>query len=183
MPLEHYIDPSLSDLCPAQAGRIELDASPWGGGAVIYSAGEASELFYLAWDEQIAEQLQATIGDPASQTTWELFIIFLALLQWGSKWREKGFILYGDNVAALESALHLKGKAALSQISREVSWRRARYGWKYAVSHLPTEANSNADALSRVFAPAASERKDFPSALSGAAVIDHPDLSSIWACG
>ena len=70
-----------------------------------------------------------------------------------------GLALLGDNIAALQLALSLKGKGALNTISREIAWRRCRHGWHYSVGHLAAEDNSLADALSRTSAPEGSDRK------------------------
>ena len=81
--------------------------------------------------------------------------------------------------ADAEAALHLKGRNALSKISRELAWRRARDGWRYVVGHLPSERNVLADALSRLAAPGHSA-KALPSELGGATRLDPPEIASLW---
>jgi len=67
-------------------------------------------------------------------------------------------------------------------ITKEISWRRVRYAWKYTASHLPSEHNEFADALSRLHAPAGSEHKAFPDALLSARRRDLPKLENVWSC-
>ena len=75
-------------------------------------------------------------------------------MKWAARFAYSGVSLVGDNVAALELALSMRGRRALNRISREIAWRRARAGWRYRVAHWPTELNKSADALSRLCAPA-----------------------------
>ena len=98
---------------------------------------------------------------------------------WGRAFRGPGLALLGDNLGSLEAALNLRGKGILAKMSREIAWRRARDGWRYAAGHLPSERNDVADALSRLHAPTA-EAKTLPSAVTGAARRDPPDVASLW---
>ena len=62
--------------------------------------------------------------------------------------------MLGDNVAALQEALDLKGKgtkAPLAQVLAVLLVSRSLQG--LTVAHLPSEANDAADALSRQFEP------------------------------
>ena len=119
------------------------------------------------------------IGKPSGQTTWEMLAIFYCLLLWGRAHRGHGLVLLGDNLAALESALNLRGKGALARIGREMAWRRARDGWRYVAGHLPTERNHVADALSRLAAPG-HEKKQWPPELANATQRALPDPASLW---
>jgi len=165
------------------SARVEVDASPWGGGAALYLKGRPAEYFDIRWDESTARRLRAPIGEPCGQTSWELLAILLALCKWGTRFAQQGVIILGDNIASLEAALSLKGRSALAMIGRELAWRRARFAWRYHVGHLPTEANTVADALSRLHAPAGAESKALPACLSAAARVEAPDVESLWVCG
>ena len=46
-----------------------------------------------------------------------------------------------------------EGQRYMLNVSREISWRKVRFNWHFKVHHLPTEKNTVADALSRLFAP------------------------------
>jgi len=82
----------------------------------------------------------------------------------------------------LSSTLSFKGKSALTQITKELAWRKVRRGWRYAAGHLPREMNTLADSLSRVTAPEGSERRSFPKELESAAKRETPDWDSLWVC-
>ena len=147
---------------------------------MLYLGGAAVEYWTLSWTPADAKELKTVIGAPAGQTTWELLAVFLCLVLWGRTHRGHGIALLGDNLASLEAALHLKGKGALAQIAREISWRRAREGWRYVVGHLPTERNLVADALSRVTAPG-KEAKSWPTELARASQRAVPEVTTLWS--
>ena len=144
-----------------------FDASPWGGGAVLQRDKIPIRFMKITWNEVWAARLQCKIGRPEGQTTWEYVMLLLTLLKWGTETRQGGMALIGDNTASLSAAANLKGRGVLTAISRELSWRKVRHQWKFAVGHLPTEWNKVADALSRLAAPAGSESKTFPPELEG----------------
>ena len=83
----------------------------------------------------------------------------------------------GDNTAALQSALDLKGRGPLLAAAREISWRQALYGWSFSVGHLPSEANTVADALSRIHSP---EPARFPGILRSVPQAQFPDQAELW---
>jgi len=181
LPLEHtvLIDlPPLDEASPA----IQADASPWGGGAILFVAHRPVEYFQLPWSKAMASKFGVLVGEPAGQTTWELLTLYLALEIWGFEHRATGLLLMGDNTASLSSTLSLKGKSALTQITKELAWRKVRRGWRYAAGHLPSEMNTLADSLSRVTAPEGSERRSFPKELESAAKRETPDWDSLWVC-
>ena len=103
----------------------------------------------------------------------------MVLVVWGTAHRTQGLAVLGDNTASLESALHLSGRGSLSRIAREISWRRARAGWRYAVGHLPTERNLMADALSRLHAPGA-DAQQLPDALQCVTACQPPRVETLW---
>ena len=156
-----------------------MDASPWGGGGALYVNDLPVEYWTTAWSADLAAELQVEIGQPSGQTTWEMMAIFYCLLLWGRSHRGHGLVLLGDNLAALESALNLRGKGALAKIGREVAWRRARDGWRYVAVHLPTKRNRVADALSRLAAPGR-EKKEWPTELAYANQRALPEHASLW---
>ena len=145
----------------------------------MYQEGRLTEYWALEWSGVDAAELQAEIGSPAAQTTWEFLALFVTLVLWGRTFRGPGLVLLGDNLGPLEAALNLRGRGALSKIAREIAWRRARDGWRYAAGHLPSERNVVADALSRLAAPAA-EAKQLPSEVAGALQRIPPDVGSLW---
>ena len=105
-------------------------------------------------------------------------MVLLVLCTWGDDFREHSVDLFGDNVAALDLALTLRGRGALTAIARELSWRQARRQWRYRVAHLPAEHNLIADSLSRVADP---KGVAYPSAALGAASFRAPPkLKDLW---
>ena len=70
-------------------------------------------------------------------------------------------LVLGDNAAALQEAISLRGNRQLNRLSRELAVLRARHTWHIVVGHLPSEHNTFADACSRVHAPGG-ERKEDP---------------------
>ena len=141
--------------------------------------GVLQEFWALTWTAADAAALQTQLGEAAGQTSWELLAIFVCLCVWGRSHRGPGLAILGDNLSSLEAALHLKGRNALSKISRELSWRRARDGWRYVVGHLPAERNVIADALSRLAAPGHAA-KPLPAELGGAKRLEPPEIDSLW---
>ena len=132
--------------------RVEFDASPWGGGALLAKGDRLCEHFTIEWDDALFQQFGAIRGNPRWQSLWELVTLLLALIVWGDNAVDCCLMVLGDNVSALQDALSLKGKGDMNHVAREISWRAARFRWIYDVQHLPSELNRVADALSRQFA-------------------------------
>jgi len=159
---------------------VQCDASPWGAGAALFLNGVAVEYFQIDWSQDLAEKFGTELGNPEAQTLWEYMVIYLLLLVWGTELREHGIAIMGDNIAALSGALNLKGRSKLSQITREISWRKCRFGWRFCAGHLPSELNGIADALSRLSAPLGSDKKEFPVALLSATARALPPADTWW---
>ena len=77
----------------------------------------------------------------------------------------------------MQSSIALKGKGANLQIARELAWRLAKYGWHFRVGHLPKEANTWADALSRLAAP---EGVSLPTELGRAKEVQGSPVADFW---
>ena len=74
-------------------------------------------------------------------------------------------------------AIDLRGRNLLTCVTGEISWRRARLGWAYAVAHLPSELNTAADSLSRLYAPVPAR---LPGSLCDAWRRQAPELDGIF---
>jgi len=181
LPLEHLVVASEAPITK-DAPTVEFDASPWGGGAVLKIAGQPQGYIMCGWTSELAEHLGTQVGSSAGQTTWELLMVYISLLTWASQFRQEGLVVFGDNIAALSSILTLRGRNHLATITRELAWRRVRFGWRYAAAHLPSEYNVEADALSRVHAPEGAERKSFPVALRDVTRHAAPAFEDMWVC-
>ena len=117
----------------------------------------------MHWEDIDLSPLGLVVGRPSDQTAFEYLTLFLALSSWASSSRSHGLAVLGDNVAALQCAISLRGRGPLNTLSREISWRRLRHAWWYAVGHVRAEDNDVADALSRTTAPEGSERRSRPA--------------------
>jgi len=181
-PLEQVVRTDLPEISPT-AWTIQFDASPWGGGAILFKEGAPQEVLTLRWEPATAHHLGTSIGQAAGQTTWEYLTLFLALCTWGKQAARTGVAVYGDNTGALSNALSLKGKGGLNLISRELAWRKIRGRWRYAVAHLPAEGNTLADAVSRIHAPAGADQKAYPEELRAVERACARDPADWWQCG
>ena len=107
-------------------------------------------------------------------------MLLLTLIRWGSVTREAGVAVVGDNTASLGAAANLRGRGALTAISRELAWRKVRHQWRFAVGHLPSEANTVADTLSRLSAPDGADSKQFPEELRGVREVQPPTFQETF---
>ena len=107
-----------------------------------------------------------------------MLILVLALELWGRSLRPT--VVLGDNVPALQEALALKGRGLQEELAQALSVLIVSRSLTISVGHLPTEANTAADARSRLAAP--KDRKRNPFA-------DRPDVhrdvpvrpTALWA--
>ena len=148
------------------------------GGAILKIDKIATEFFYTKWEDEDFGPKRVSTGNSKFQTFWEFWTLLLAAIAWSTHLSGKGVLFAGDNTASLQLALDLKGQREMNLISRELAWRKAREGWKFALAHLPEEQNKTADALSRQFAP---KPLPFPSsALKNAKRILSSPPALVW---
>lgn len=155
---------------------IEFDVSPWGGGAVLEVAGVLKNWMAVVWETDTLNRFKAVLGDPAHQTLWESLMLLLALMAWAEPQAGLAMRVRGDNVGALTCALRLRGRGQINAVAIELAWRKAIYGWCIVPSHLPSEHNELADALSKL---AAVPPSAFPQRLKGVPVTRAPSQDSI----
>ena len=136
-----------------------MDASPWGGGAVLYVNDRPSEFYAVTWDQDDFADQDVQVGEPRSQTYFEVLAFVLAVDLWGIE--ERPTPVLGDNTAALGEALVLRGKGSHRPLAQALAVIRARQNIDIVVAHLPSEDNTAADALSRLSAPG-DDSKPFP---------------------
>ena len=175
VPLSHDVYASSPPAPSASVLAFEFDASTTGGGGVLWANGRPIRWWRLGWTAAHVHRIEprARTGEPAFQTFWEYLALFISLVLWAGP--RDPIAIVGDNTGALQLAIDLNGDNGLLAISREVAWRKARHGWSYGAGHLPTEANSLADALSRLV-----KGEKVPRQLRSLQEFDAPDVSALW---
>ena len=179
LPLERVVRAVRPKAASTSGWRAEFDASIFGGGAILRDpSGSIVEYFAVVWWGDEANHLGVHSHDTKYQSFWEFATLLLVLMVWGDRFVKHSLAILGDNTAALQNALSLKGRGPLLAVAREVSWRKARRSWCFEVGHLPSESNTIADCLSRVADP---KGKGWPSeALASAAQAAPPRLRDLW---
>ena len=177
LPLERTVLAHRPPAAVMSGWVVQFDAATTGGGAILRCGHQIVEYFTIKWTHDTAKVLDVVPGLPKFQTFWEFLTLLLSLTLWANDFKNHQLAVVGDNTGALTNALHLKGKGILAAIAREVAWRKERFGWSFAVGHVPTELNIVADALSRqheVHAP------PFPEQALSAATRRHVCLEGLW---
>ena len=161
--------------CPDRR-RIELDASPWGAGAVLFEDGRPTRCFSFAWRQRDFDgnwrspRLSVRVGQSSSQTFFETLVVLMALELWCTD--STPTVVLGDNTAALQDALDLKGKGPSEKVAQCLAVLRCSRSLCIAVAHLATEANELADCLSRQAEPG--NTKPWPFSPEARVEIDVP---------
>ena len=114
--------------------------------------------------------MSVQIGDSSSQTFFEISVLVLAVELWAEGVRPA--IVLGDNVAALQEALSLKGKGVHAPLSQALSVLIISRSLRLSAGHLPSEANDAADALSRQSEP--ENAKPWPFQPHQGVIVDEP---------
>jgi len=139
-----------------QAGAcdaIVFDASPWGGGAVLFAGRRPVQTLVADWTPELCETLGTVRGESAFLTFFEALVVLAALETWCCPGALREVAVVGDNIGALTVAVSRRGRGDLGNICREIALRQACQGLQSAVGHLPSHLNTWADALSRLTAP------------------------------
>lgn len=145
-----------------------------GGGGLLLDNDIPIKWWAVDWQPQVLNRFKAELGDPAHQTTWEMLTQFMCAVLWAPAHGTEALVIKGDNIGALQNALRLKGRGMLAAIARELSWRKAAFGWNLHYEHLPSELNTRADALSRLCVPG--ESYVLPGELASVPRVDPPTL-------
>ena len=119
---------------------ISFDASPWGGGGVLWKNDVPIAYTHFAWDDQRLKIVRATRGCCKGQTAFEFLTLFMVAVTFGDVLEETGALIRRDNLGALSVALTLSSTSpAMNAIAREIAWRRIVRRWQYRLKHLPAE--------------------------------------------
>ena len=161
---------------------MQCDASVWGGGAACWDT--ASEYynnlpprsyFSIQWNAFHESLLQATIGDPAHQATFEAYVFLLALTSWVTPQTRGRVILIGDALGVMHGIVQLSSKAFIvNEIAKELALHLAPLCISLSGIHIWGEENALADALSRLFSG-----KELPLEVSSATRIIPAES---WTC-
>ena len=151
--------------------RIEVDASPWGGGGVLFEDGLPTRCFSVEWLPDDFTGTSVQVGQPASQTFFEVLALVLATELWCVL--PEPCVIYGDNVAALQAAVALKGKGDQLRLIQALAVIRSARTLSLSVAHPPSESNDAADCLSHQFGPA-EDCKPWPFEQDSGILIDTP---------
>ena len=157
---------------------IVTDASPWGLGGYLVKNGAIVEYFSDALSADDLERFHYDAGSSDGQQTWESLAALAALRCWASHWQEDRVRLRvrGDSVTMLTAMLQLKAatRSPLTLLARELALDVAESSFEPDLgSHLPGDANTLADVLSRRFAPGAAVWA-VPAQLTAAAEVRLP---------
>jgi len=152
-----------------QRVEIDMDASPWGLGAILRIDGGFVEYFSDAISADDEWRFGHAIGDSKGQQTWECLVTLVALRLWMPAYRNVRICLRvrSDSTTALQLLLTLKcsGRGPTA-IGRELALDLALGAYRPDVAtHLPGVANAGPDVLSRLMSPDAT--KVFPQYLHG----------------
>ena len=136
---------------------IESDASPWGGGAVLWH-GEphlrrnrlAAAWMSCEWAAADETLLGCVIGQPNDQARWEAFMILLAIRQWVVVGLRGRITVIGDAEGVLSAITRLKSNdPVINDMAKEAALILAPKGLSLEALHVWGEENCTADALSR----------------------------------
>ena len=120
---------------------------------MLFEGDVPTRCFSCKWDQAEFVGRDVEVGQPASQTYFEILAALLALELWCSSTTPTA--LLGDNTAALQELLDLKGSSAHGELAQALAILRCSRSLELTVGHLPSESNVLADALSRLAAPGA----------------------------
>ena len=148
-------------LAPTALGvtwRIVTDASPWGGGAVLYHDGRAVEWLSTDWGPTETEHLGAEVGSHKWQATFEALAVLVAVRAFSGRWGEE-FLELGVGSDSM-STLGAIGKGrsqspGMNRVVRELTLDEAlsTNGFALVLRHVPAGENLLADARSRLGEP------------------------------
>ena len=140
---------------------MEVDASPWGGGAILWSGPPEGRhdrvpqaYMAITWDKGDGALLQAEIGMPHGQARWEAYMFMLAMRQWCHCDLIGRIVLIGDAEGVISSLCRFSSKdPVINDMAKEIGLWLAPWGYSLEGVHIWGEQNTWADALSRQTVP------------------------------
>ena len=86
------------------------------------------------------------VGEPSSQTFFEILALLMAIERWCPA-DSPPTAIWGDNVAALQEAINMRGKGPQEALAQALAVLRGARSLQLAVGHLPSESNSHRGCL------------------------------------
>ena len=106
---------------------ISFDASPWGGGGIIWQNGSPIAFTHFTWSELTLSVLGAERGNSNGQTAFEYFTLFMVAETFITTLSESGALIRRDNGGTRSDALKLASTSkAMHAIGRVIAWRMAQ---------------------------------------------------------
>jgi len=183
-----YADP------PGTIPVVAFDASPMGGGAVLWVIKAdvpvtvktleqipAFAYLHLPWTQHHETLVNARIGDPAGQARWEALALLIALRTWEKViFTSRGTpTAIGDALGMLHGAAKFRSKdVMINKIFQEIALLFAPAGAVLDAMHIWSEENKVADTLSRMD----TEHLDLPNILAKVRRSPPPAME-IWRFG
>ena len=103
----------------ANLPTISFDASPWGGGGILWINGAPVKYTHFTWEEASLNVLKAKNGSSDYQTSFEYLSFFIVAVTFDAVLASTGASIRGDNIGALNDALSLRSTApGMNSIAR-----------------------------------------------------------------
>ena len=136
---------------------IATDASPWGGGAVLYpslaayKAGQPpTHYIEVAWTDMHERIVQGLIGLPDHQASWEALMLAIAIRTWVSEATSGKVALVSDASGVLQDIVSWRARGkVVNNIVKQIALHLAPIGLELCGLHVWSERNKLTDALSR----------------------------------
>lgn len=156
--------------------EVRTDASPHGGGFVLFEDNTPVAWCHQAWSTATMDLLDTT-QESSSQAVLEtaaaLLAVHGALQHWGSS---EPWWIRSDSVAALAALQRGAATGRINALAREISLLKATTDALFWATHLRGKANVLADAISRLADPTPAA---VPAALLTVQRMKLPDLPAL----
>ena len=136
---------------------IKSDASPWGGGALMwrtwaaYQADDpADEYLQIPWNNLHERLVSGRTGVPDFQADWEALMFVISLKTWTDTNIVGKVTVIGDAAGVISDLVAMKAKAkTINNLVKETALHLAPLGLELDGLHVWAEHNTHADELSR----------------------------------
>lgn len=150
--------------------RVVVDASPWGGGALLMESSDNWRALppraycTIQWTSHEEKMLGTKVGDPAGQALYEAYMALVAIRLWLCSNMQGRVQVIGDAQGVLIAfAKRAAGSPMLNKVTQELALLLGKNFLSLDGIHVYSEFNDDADALSRLCQPGASN--DLPPSL------------------